>query len=261
MHDRVNGAQERSGRIDLEVQSWGEGVDAVLVHGSISTGAECWEGQRPLADHGFRLLVPDRRGYGDVADSVGEDFLTDAEDVAELLGDGAHLVGHSYGAMAALFAAAARPDAVLSLAVIEPPGFGLAQDDPAVAEIVAESKQLWARTDLDDRTFLEGFLDTVGVPTEEIPEEMLERWTAQVGPLRGGRQPSEAEIPVDRLRAAPFPKLVVSGAHHPAFDAVCDTLTRGLGAERAVIPGAGHEVQMAAEQFNEALLGLWHRAE
>lgn len=250
---------EHSQRTRPSPRTWGEGVDAVLVHGSISTGAECWERQRPLADHGFRLSAPDRAGYGDATERVGEDFLRDAEEVAELLGDGAHLVGHSYGGVVALLAAAARPEAVLSLAVIEPPAFALAQDDPAVAGFVAGLKELLTRRDLTDRGFLEGFLGLVGVPTEEIPQEMLEHWSGQVGPVRGGRPPWEAEIPLDRLGVAPFPKLVVSGGHHAAFDAVCDELTRGLGAERVVIPGAGHEVQMTAEPFNEALLGLWHR--
>ncbi len=244
---------------DLHVQVWGEGVPAVFVHGSISAGEESWEAQRPLADHGFRILVPDRRGYGDAAEDVGEDYLQDAEDVAELLRDGAHLVGHSYGAVGALLAAARRPDAVLSLAVVEPPAFGLRRDDPAVADLVDELERLWAQPDLSDRAFLDAFLRIVGAPPEEIPQEMLDQWATQVGPLRRSRQPSEAEIPLDLLRSAPFPKLVVSGGHHPAFDAVCEELARGLGAERAVITGAGHEVQMVGEAFNEALLDLWRR--
>lgn len=256
----MNGLEERNPVTGLPSQAWGEGVKAVLVHGSISTGAECWEGQRPLAEHGFRLSVPDRRGYGDRAEGVGEDFLRDARDVAELLGDAAHLVGHSYGGIAALLAAAHRPEAVLSLAVTEPPAFALARTDPAVVGFVAELTELSAQSDLSDRAFLEGFLRIVGVPTEQIPEEMLEHWAGQVPPVRDGRQPWEAEIPLDRLAAAPFPKLVISGGHHPAFDAVCDELTRGLGAERTVITGAGHEAQMMADPFNEALLRLWRRA-
>ena len=55
------------------------------------------------------------------------------------------------------------------------------------------------------------------------------------------------------LAAAPFPKLVVSGGHDPAFDAVCDVLEQRLGAERAVIPGAGHSVQRTGAPFNERL--------
>jgi hypothetical protein len=51
----------------------------------------------------------------------------------------------------------------------------------------------------------------------------------------------------------PFPKLVVSGAHNAAFDAVADVLERRLGAERAVVPGMGHSVQRAPA-YNETLL-------
>jgi hypothetical protein len=59
------------------------------------------------------------------------------------------------------------------------------------------------------------------------------------------RSPVEARIPLDELAAAPFPKLVVSGAHNAAFDAVCDVLEERLGAERAVLPGAGHSLPRA----------------
>ena len=49
---------------DLFIDSWGTGTPVVLVHGSLATGVEEWQAQRPLADEGFRLLVLDRRGYG-----------------------------------------------------------------------------------------------------------------------------------------------------------------------------------------------------
>ena len=65
---------------------------------------------------------------------------------------------------------------------------------------------------------------------------------------------------MDLLRAQPFPKLVVSGAHHAAFDAICDALERDLGAERAVLPGAGHAVQRAPG-FNDVLADFLERAE
>jgi pimeloyl-ACP methyl ester carboxylesterase len=59
---------------DLFVDSLGSGVPVVLVHGSLATGAEEWQAQRQLADEGFRLLVPDRRGYGRSTAIQGEDF-------------------------------------------------------------------------------------------------------------------------------------------------------------------------------------------
>ena len=96
---------------DLFVELWGTGTPVVLVHGSLATGAEEWDAQRPLADEGFRLLALDRRGNGQSPAADGDDFLRDADDIAELMADGAHLVGHSYGGLGVLFAAARRPDA------------------------------------------------------------------------------------------------------------------------------------------------------
>jgi hypothetical protein len=75
------------------------------------------------------------------------------------------------------------------------------------------------------------------------------------------RSPAEAEIPFDELVRAPFPKLVVSGGHSSAFDAVCDVLEERLGAERAVLPGAGHSVQRLGAPFNELLARFVERAE
>ena len=97
----------------------------------MATGAEEWEAQRPLADEGFRLVAPDRRGYGKSPAAEGEDFLRDSEDIAELMGDGAHLVGHSYGGLGVMFAAALRPEALL-----EPAAFALGQANPAARSLV-----------------------------------------------------------------------------------------------------------------------------
>ena len=242
----------------LPVQVWGEGVPVVLVHGSIATGEESWEAQRPLADQGYQLLVPDRRAYRPTAGSdEGEDYVQDGDDIAELIGDGAHLVGHSYGGLAAMFAAAKRAEAVHSLTVVEPPAFGLRRDEPAIVEFITGFDELAANEQLGDREFLEAFLGLVGEPPEEFPEEMLEQWTHRVRALRRGRATWEVDPPLDELAAASFPKLVISGGHHRAFDAACDEIERGLGADRRVITGAGHEVQMMAEPFNQALLELW----
>ena len=57
------------------------------------------------------------------------------------------------------------------------------------------------------------------------------------------RGPWEAEIRSTALARAPFPKLVVSGAHHAAFDAICDVLERDWRPSAPSCPGAGHAVQ------------------
>ena len=60
---------------NLFFESWGAGTPVVLVHRSLAVGHEEWQAQRPLADEGCCLRVPDRRGYGRSAAAPGEDFL------------------------------------------------------------------------------------------------------------------------------------------------------------------------------------------
>jgi pimeloyl-ACP methyl ester carboxylesterase len=74
----------------------------------------------------------------------GEDFLVDADDIANLMGDGAHLVGHSYGGLGAIAAAARRPEATRSLTLLEPPAAMLGQAAPAWEELLADVGRLWA---------------------------------------------------------------------------------------------------------------------
>jgi pimeloyl-ACP methyl ester carboxylesterase len=120
----------------VHVTIWDDaGADApsvVLVHGTMTWGTACFEAQRTLARH-YRLLVMDRRGFGESPDIDRSDYEVDASDVAELLGDGAHLVGHSYGGVVAMLAAGLRPPIVRSLTLIEPSAFRLAARDPTVA--------------------------------------------------------------------------------------------------------------------------------
>jgi pimeloyl-ACP methyl ester carboxylesterase len=83
------------------------------------------------------LIFVYRRGFATSPVPPGghQDFDVDASDLAALLDDRPHLVGHSYGTLGALLAAARRPGDVRSLTLIEPPLFYLAPDDPDVARL------------------------------------------------------------------------------------------------------------------------------
>lgn len=216
-----------------------------------------WGAQRELAER-RELVVLDRPGFPPGPPVERVDFETDADWVAALLQPGDHLCGHSYGGVVSLLAAA-RFDGLRSLSVIEPPATSVARGVPAADEFAAGAERLWAEGPADPEAFLRLFLGAVGsawTPPSPLPPALAQGAAA----LRAERGPWEAELPLAELRAAPFPKLVVSGAHHAAFDAICDALERGLGAERAVFPGAGHSVQ-AAPGFNAVLEDFLERAE
>lgn len=244
---------------DLFVDASGSGEQVVLVHGSLATGREEWEAQQPLADEGYRLLVVDRRGYGRSPTVDGEDFLRDGQDIAALMDGGAHLVGHSYGGLGVLVAAARRPDVTRSLAVLEPPAISLGQDDPVVREFTARMREVW-ELDLPDRVWMERFLEAVGSDPDALPPELLDAALPLVPVMRRGRLPSGTELPIAALASTTFPKLVVSGGHAPGFEAICDALATKIGAGRSVVEGAGHEIQFTGERINEALVSLWRAA-
>jgi 3-oxoadipate enol-lactonase len=88
----------------------------LLLHG-IGSSATSWQRQiaRLGADH--TLIAPDLHGYGDSPDPAGAPALDAvADDLAELLdGAPAHVVGVSFGALAALALARRRPQLVRSL--------------------------------------------------------------------------------------------------------------------------------------------------
>ncbi len=245
----------------VEVIVSGSGPRVVLVHGSVIDGSLTWSQQQPLGKR-WRLEVLNRRGYGkSLPPSVRSDFEEDARDIAGLLGDGAHLVSHSYGAIGALYAAALRPHAVRSLVVSEPSAFRLLKGDPAAEAIVAAQAAL--KTDAEPRAFLEGFARTIiapgAVPPLPPPNPLPPELEQGVRTTMTARPSVEAEIPFDALRRTAFPKLVISGGHHRVFEAVCDVIQRELNTERASIRGAGHNVPFTGSAFNDRLEAFWRR--
>src|SRR3954453_9709778 len=105
----------------------------LLVHGSVVNADATWSAQRPLAER-FEIVAPNRRGFPPGPDVDHVDFEEEAVWLEPFLTPGTHLVGHSYGGVIALLAAARRPELLRSLIVIEPPAFGVACGVPAADE-------------------------------------------------------------------------------------------------------------------------------
>jgi pimeloyl-ACP methyl ester carboxylesterase len=236
--------------VSLHVDRLGDGPPVLLVHGSVTGARLTWREQLPLAER-WTLLLADRPGFGQSPPLERCDFEAEAPLVAELLDEPTHIVAHSYGGVISLLTAALRPGAVRSLAVVEPPAFGVARRQPAVEDFIARGTKLWTEGPEDPTAFLERFLRLVG--SRPIPGRLNPELERGVRLLMRERYPWEAQIPFDQLAASPFPKLAVSGAHDDAFEAVCDVLAERIGAERAVIPGQGHGVQRTGAPFNERL--------
>src|SRR3954453_23895006 len=244
----------------LEVERLGEGPPILFVHGDIVGPSLTWRKQRELAER-WSLIIPSRPGFGASPSLERNDFEVEAPMFAELLGDGAHLVGHSYGAVIALLAAAERPEAVHSLTVSEPGSLRVAEGNPVVDEMIANGERLFGHaSEIPSEDFLRLFRGGAGAAygtPDDLPDEPLHG----VELLKRERPSWEADIPVDRLAAQDFPVLVLSGGHSPAFEAVCDSLAGSLFAEREVITGRGHTVPSTGAPYNERLEAFMRAAE
>jgi pimeloyl-ACP methyl ester carboxylesterase len=248
----VTSSQPGPSRARLDAPRFGKGPLVVLVHGSVLGAAVTWRKQLPLAEH-WTLCTPNRPGFGGSPPNERGDFEAEAPLIAELLGDGAHLVGHSYGAVIALFAAALRPEAVRSLAVSEPGSLSVAAGDPAVDAVIAQGNELFRRgPDMDPRDMLLWFRSGVG-SAHATPDELTGDLLEGAKLLIRERPPWELDPPLDELARAPFRKLVMSGGHSPVFEAVCDRIAERVGAEREVIPGRGHSIPATGEPYNKRL--------
>ncbi|MER5263002.1 alpha/beta hydrolase [Actinosynnema sp. NPDC002837] len=247
---------------------------AVFLHGVLSWGSDDDYGfghQRPLAER-RRLLLVDRRGFGASPDLDGphrSDYEVDAEDAVALLDGGAHLVGHSYGAVAAMLAAAAEPGLVRSLCLVQPGALRPAEDHPAVAEALARARAAVGGLppDLTPGDYLRLSTEAVGMPAPEPTPARLRaaRTTMAERPCW------DADVPLEPLAGAPWPALVIRGDWSGApeeyrrlagvpLQAAAEVIAERIGADLLTVPGFYPHVQQPAA-VNAALAELWDRAD
>jgi len=146
---------------------------------------------------------------------VRSDFEEDARDIAALLGDDAHLVGHSYGAIGALYAAALRPQAVRSLTINEPPAYRLIKGN-AEADAIVARLQATRRDVHEPRAFLEAFRKIIngpGAPSPvPLPDPLPPDIQQGILTTMAARDPNEADVPLDGSGEPPSQNLSPPGA-------------------------------------------------
>jgi pimeloyl-ACP methyl ester carboxylesterase len=248
-------ARHNSDRLaPIHVIRRGTGPEVLFVHGGASPETT-WSGLEHLSRR-WTLMFAYRRGFTPSPEppSGRQDFELDAADICELLDTRRHLVGHSYGGVAAAMAAISRPANVSSLTLLEPALF-LPTDDPEVNRFGRMGDEVLTHGLETDPATLREFLRIAGAPIPDdgpLPPE-VERGVRRA---HGGRSPTEARPRLELLRDAGLPSLVASGDHHPAIERMCDATATALGAQRLICPGTGHFVAAApgfADQFERFL--------
>ncbi|MET0406685.1 MAG: alpha/beta fold hydrolase [Cystobacter sp.] len=244
----------------VHITRWGaSGPRVVLVHGSIQgsrVGGELhFAAQERLVERGWRLVVPDRPGHGLSGDpGRPDDAEADGAWVADLLEDGAHLVGHSFGGCVALAAAARRPQAVRSLTLIEPALQNLAPKDWRVRRFVLRAAwTMLSSFSASSRTLR--FFQLMRVPRETgsgAPTEELERMGRAMLRLKVP-SPPVMRSQVETVRREGIPLLVVTGGWSPSLEVAADAAVALGGGQRKVIASEHHFPQSISDEFNQTL--------
>jgi pimeloyl-ACP methyl ester carboxylesterase len=134
MTDPLNRSELRRGDVRLSSLSGGSGGlgGVVLLHGLAGSAAELGQLAKTLCEDGHHVVALDQRGHGHSTrrpqDLSRQAYVDDVVAVIGAVGGGAALVGQSMGAQTAMLVAAARPDLVRGLVMIEG-GVGGSEDD------------------------------------------------------------------------------------------------------------------------------------
>jgi pimeloyl-ACP methyl ester carboxylesterase len=257
----------------IHIAEWGEiGPRVLLIHGGVQGGLgggpETFREQAVLAKRGWRVLVADRPGFGRSPSRGPDDMAADSEWVAAHVGDGAHLIGHSFGGAVALLAAARQPSAVRSLIMIEPAlvpliiGSKAMKSETAAREDFLRMIQSWVstRTPAEYARALMQNLGVAQVANDVIVGEgrsLDEQRAHAVGcAFLRARLASRSQLrqAARAVADARIPVLVVTGGWSPTFEAVGAIAAELTGGRHVVVTSPNHFVQMAAaDAFNQVV--------
>jgi pimeloyl-ACP methyl ester carboxylesterase len=127
----------------LNYRTAGEGPPLVLVHGS-ATDLTTWDGVVDDLARERRVIIYDRRGYGQSRHKPVRDHRVHADDLIAVLEriaeQPAVVVGWSSGGNIALAAAVRRPDLFSALGIVEAPFHGMRHADRHVLATAARLK-------------------------------------------------------------------------------------------------------------------------
>jgi pimeloyl-ACP methyl ester carboxylesterase len=145
----------------------GDGPALLLVHGATADHTTTWRLVREDLERRFTVYAMDRRGRGGSGDGPAYELHREAEDVAavvDAIGEPVHVLGHSYGALAAIEAARLTPN-IHRLILYE--GVPLRGEAHGGAELDERFAALLEAGD-HEGVLITMYRDVVGMPPEEI---------------------------------------------------------------------------------------------
>jgi pimeloyl-ACP methyl ester carboxylesterase len=251
--------------IRLHYVEQGSGTPLIFVHGSLSDGGYWSDQIEPFAQH-YHVIAYSRRYNSPNENPIrpGYSAVTDAEDLAALIRvlhlEKAVVVGHSYGALTALFLEARHPELLKAVVLAEPPAISLLKRLP---DAEAKSGKRWFN-DIQHRMVepmrkaFRGGQTEAGVAVfidyvfndphawEKMPEASRKdtlkdahEWDVMM--TSGTLFP---EISPEDIRKISVPTLLLLGAKtYPFLNLITEELDRLLpNKQEVVFPDAGHQM-------------------
>jgi pimeloyl-ACP methyl ester carboxylesterase len=278
------------GEVRLHYLESGEGPLVLCLHGFPDHAPTFRPLLEALAAAGFRAVAPFMRGYApstvEASSYESAALATDALGLAEALAgpEPVHIVGHDWGGVAALHAAAWRPDRVARLVTLAIPH--AAAFARALRRDPDQLRRFWyafvflaegfAERVVSDDGF--AFIDRLVGEWSPRPPLQPEEWeairrtlgapgvlSATLGYYRaalrpGGRDPALAEAAARWADTVPVPTLAVFGAEDGC---IAPSASEGQEAHftgeyrREVVPGAGHWPHREAAGVVEPMIVDW----
>jgi non-heme chloroperoxidase len=237
--------------VELHYVERGKGVTVLFVHGTLADYST-WDGQLGPFAETYRAIAYSRRYNHPNTNKLRpkHSAVVEAEDLAALirkldLGK-VHIVGHSYGAYAALFLAVKHPDLVRTLTLAEPPlVFAGERVEEAKAQLVKRARAAFEKGESEDaiRTIVNSSREGA---YDKIPEPFRKRLQRNAQELEALVTSDNMYPGIDRaaVRTIAMPVLLLSGEKsppsHKLIDEELERLLPEKGRQRAIIRDADH---------------------
>jgi pimeloyl-ACP methyl ester carboxylesterase len=237
--------------VELHYVERGKGVAVVFIHGTLGDYS-VWDGQLGPFAETYRAMAYSRRYNYPNTNKLRpkHSAIIEAEDLAAFIKKldvgKVHVVGHSYGAYAALFLAINHPELVRTLTLAEPPVvFAGERVEETKEQLVKRARAAIEKGDPEDavRTIVnssrQGAYDKIPEPFRKLLLRNARELEALVT--------SENMYPGldrDAVRKIAVPTLLLSGENSPRSQKLVDEQLERLlpekGRQRVIIHGADH---------------------
>ncbi|KJZ19491.1 alpha/beta hydrolase [Loktanella sp. S4079] len=235
----------------MHADTVGAGYPALVLHCALGRS----EAMAPLVQQlGYQATLFDLSGHGQSGQWDGRsDYQTLTAGVAAQLCDGpTHVIGHSFGATAALRLAVERPELVSRLTLIEPVYFAAAKGTAAHAEFAKGFRPFVAAMLRGDEEQAAKIFNALwgGMPWDAMSERRRRYLTERIHLVVAGAAAIEKDADgitsEQRLAGLNVPVTLIRGAlSQPVIQEIHKTLAaRLLNAEEHVVAGAGHMLPM-----------------